>query len=134
MTTHLLDTTFLIDYCAGDEGVYTYLEASEDETFLTTALNLKEVATGWRLHESFDRARLSSTFDWIEIVSFTPEHAIRASEYEAALYDSPEYTRRQIDDTAGDLLIAAVADVEKATVVTRNVDDFEPFDADVAPY
>jgi len=31
-------------------------------------------------------------------------------------------------------LTAAAADVETATVVARNAEDFEPFDVDVAPY
>ncbi|MBP1922636.1 putative nucleic acid-binding protein [Halorubrum alkaliphilum] len=134
MTTHLLDTTFLIDYLRGDEGVKEYLTETEDDPLLTTTLNLKEVATGWRLRGEFAPESLFSTFDWVDVVPFRIEHAVAASEYAASLYESSEHTRREIDAAAADLLIAAVADEEGATVVTRNVEDFERFGVPTATY
>ena len=134
MTTHLFDTTFLIDYLGGDDGVRKYLEATEEEPLYTTSLNVKEVAVGHRLTDTFDRASFATTFDWLEVVPFTTEHAVEASRFEAALHRDENVTRRGVDAAAADLLIAAVASVEGATIVTRNGDDVERFDVPVADY
>ena len=37
----LLDTTFLIHYWGGVDGVAEYLEANEESEFVTTSLNIK---------------------------------------------------------------------------------------------
>jgi len=127
MTRYLLDTTFLIDYLAGDGDVQRFLETHEDDEFATTAMNYKEVAVGWRLDDAFDPERLAAAFAWLDVVPIASEHALAASAFEADLYRSDEHTRRAVDAVTADLLIAGVADAEGMTVVTRNVDDFEPF-------
>lgn len=133
MTRYLLDTTFLIDYLNGSDDVRRFLEAHEEDEIATTAMNYKEVAVGWRLNDAFDPQVLSAAFDWLDVMAITAEHAVAASEFEAELYRSDDRTRRAVDAAAADLLIAGVADAEGMTVVTRNVDDFEPFVA-VAAY
>jgi predicted nucleic acid-binding protein len=132
--TKLLDTTFLIDYWAGTENVREYLERNDDTEFCTTALNIKEIAVGRRLQGAFEWPDLKATFEWVETVPFTADHARVASNFEAELYDSETYTRRQIDDLSADLLIAAVAAERDATVVTNNGDDFESFGVEVEAY
>ncbi|KKF39784.1 twitching motility protein PilT [Halorubrum saccharovorum] len=127
MTRYLLDTTFLIDYLDGSDGVRRFLEAHEDGEFATTAMNYKEVAVGLRLDDSFDPERLASAFGWLDVVPVGSDHALAASAFEAELYRSDNHTRRAVDAAAADLLIAGVADAEGMTVVTRNVDDFERF-------
>ena len=127
MTRYLLDTTFLIDYLDGSDGVRRFLEAHEEDEFATTAMNYKEVAVGWRLNDSFDPAELSSAFDWLEVVAIATEHAVATSAFEADLYRSSEHTRRAVDAAAADLLIAGAAEAEGMTVVTRNVEDFDSF-------
>jgi predicted nucleic acid-binding protein len=127
VTRYLLDTTFLIDYLGGSNDVRRFLEAHEEEEFATTAMNYKEVAVGLRLDDSFDSERLAAAFDWLDVVSIAAEHALAASAFEADLFRSDDHTRRAVDAAAADLLIAGVADAEGMTVVTRNVDDFEPF-------
>lgn len=123
----LLDTTFLIHYWAGVEAVAEYLEANEEREFVTTTLNLKEVAVGRALQGKLDRAEILTRFDWIRVVPFEAEHAFVASRLEADLR-AGDLNEDGINALAGDLLIAAVARAEGATVVTRNVDDFERFD------
>ena len=127
MTRYLLDTTFLIDYLNGSDDVRRFLEAHEDDEFATTAMNYKEVAVGWHLNDAFDPQALSAAFDWLDVMAITSEHTVAASEFEADLYRSDRHTRRAVDAAAADLIIAGVADAEQMTVVTRNLDDFEPF-------
>lgn len=126
MTRYLLDTTFLIDYLGGSDGVRRFLEAHEEDEFATTAVNFKEVAVGRRLDDAFDPEILSAAFEWLDVVPIASDHALAASAFEAELYRSDDHTRRSVDAAAADLLIAGVADAEGMIVVTRNVDDFEP--------
>lgn len=130
----LLDTTFLIHYWGGRAAVEAYLEAHEHETFITTPINLKELAVGRRLQGLFDPNRLTGTFGWVEVVPFDVVHAYAASELEAELWADDHVNRDQINAIGVDLLIAAVAMVEGATVVTRNIDDFERFGVQVERY
>ena len=126
MTTKLLDTTFLIHYWAGRDAVASYLDAHEDEaTFLTTTVNLKEIAVGRKLQGELDPAEIRATFDWLEVVPFRPEHAFVAAELEAPLHDDGTTDRAEVNSLAADVLVAAVAEAADATVVTRNVADFE---------
>lgn len=134
MTRFLLDTTFLIDYLAGSEDVRAFLDAHDGEEFATTAINYKEVAVGWRLDDAFDRRELAATFDWLEVVPFTADHALAASAFEAELFRDDDRSRRAVDAAAADVLIAAVAARDGLTVVTRNLDDFEQFDVSVRAY
>ncbi|ELZ38459.1 type II toxin-antitoxin system VapC family toxin [Halorubrum tebenquichense] len=134
MTRYLLDTTFLIDYLAGSEGVRAFLDAHDGEEFATTAINYKEVAVGWRLNDAFDRQELAATFDWLEVVSFTEDHALTASAFEAELFRDDDPPRRAVDAAGADILIAAVAARDGLTVVTRNLDDFVQFDVPVRAY
>ena len=135
MTRRLLDTTFLIDYWTGTDATEAFLTATAEESeYITTTLNLKELAVGKQLQGTNDPAVLKSTFDWVRIVPFELEHALRAGEFEAELFRSDTYTRRQIDALPGDVLVAAVASELDARVVTRNVDDFSAFGVAVESY
>ena len=126
MTTKLLDTTFLIHYWAGRDAVASYLDAHEDEaTFLTTTINLKEIAVGRKLQGELDPAEIRATFDWLDVVPFRPEHAFVAAELEAPLHDDGTTDRAEVNSLAADVLVAAVAEAADATVVTCNVADFE---------
>lgn len=124
----LLDTTFLIHYWGGVDAVSSYLEANEDAEFITTALNIKEIAVGRELQGQLSRPEIRSTFDWVRIVPFETDHAFIAGELEATLHRDESVNRDKITALAGDVLIAAVAKEQNATVVTENVDDFEGFD------
>lgn len=124
----LLDTTFLIHYWGGVDDTADYLEAHEDEEFLTTTLNLKEIAVGRELQGSLDRAEILTTFDWLTLVPFDAEHAFVAAELEATLRQQSDIEQDRLDALTGDLLIAAVARERNATVVTENARDFELFD------
>lgn len=128
MQMKLLDTTFLIHYWAGREGVKDYLEQNEECDFTTTTLNIKEIAVGRTLQGKFDRHEILSTFEWVDIIPFQTEHAFLAGQVEAALHRDESINQDKINSLTGDLLIAAVAKDIGATVVTENIDDFEFLD------
>lgn len=129
MATKLLDTTFLIHYWAGRKAVEEYLEAHEaTDEFVTTSINLKEIAVGRVLQGKFDPTEIRSKFEWVETVPFDTDHAMRAGQMEATLRTDNEVNQQKVNELTGDLLIAAVAADLNATVVTRNVDDFEMLD------
>lgn len=128
----LLDSTFLLDYWDGEDAVREYLERREEaETFVSSVINLKELAVGRAIQGKLDRNEIRTTFGWVEFLPFEPGHAFHAAEIEANLHLEPGVNRDRINALAGDVLIAAVAKANGATVVTRNVDDFEVFE-DVA--
>ncbi|NGM71050.1 type II toxin-antitoxin system VapC family toxin [Natronolimnobius sp. AArcel1] len=124
----LLDTTFLIHYWAGREAVKDYLETHEEAEFVTTTLNIKEIAVGRELQGKLDPVEIQSQFEWMTILPFQLEHAVIAGELEAAFHRDETVNQDKINSFSGDLLIAAVAKAAGATVVTRNMDDFEQFD------
>jgi predicted nucleic acid-binding protein len=125
MARKLLDTTFLIHHWGGHESVKSYLETQPQETeYVTTTINLKEIAVGRTLVDAFDPAEIRSQFAWVEVVPITPEIAWEVAEIEAALYRK-EMNQDRINSLAGDALIAGAAVELDATVVTENVDDFE---------
>ena len=124
----LLDTTFLIHYWAGKQPVREYLEAHKEHEFCTTTLNLKEIAVGQALRGELDRQEIAATFDWVTVRPFEREHAFAASELEATLHETAGVNQDKINALAADVLIAAVAKTENATVVTKSVADFEQFE------
>lgn len=124
MGTKLLDTTFLIHYWGGREATSRYLESNEDtHEFLTTALNLQELALGRELSGGCDPVRIRSVFDWVEVVPFDLEHSFEAAAIEAELRERGVHEDK-LNELKADVLIGAVARARNATVVTKNTDDF----------
>ncbi len=130
----LLDTTFLVDYERGDRRVASYLEDNEQADFRTSTLCIKELAVGRHLVSDPSPADVLAPYGWLEVIPFDTGHAIRAGEMESELHADDSVTRDRIDAITGDLLVAAVAAVHDATVVTDNASDFEPFDVPVEGY
>jgi len=124
----LLDTTFLIRYWAGRDNVRAFLERNEESEFITTTLNIKEIAVGRDLQNKLDRHEILSTFGWLDVVPFRTDHAVIAGQLEATLHRDDSINQDRINSLAGDILIAAVAKETGATVVTENTDDFELLD------
>ncbi|THE64913.1 type II toxin-antitoxin system VapC family toxin [Salinadaptatus halalkaliphilus] len=135
MGRKLLDTTFLIHYWAGLDAVEAFLADTEDTAeFVTTPINLKEIAVGREIQGKYDRTEIRSTFEWIDVVPFTSEQAFVAGELEAALRRS-NCSQHEINSLTADLLIAAAAKTLDTPVVTRNVNDFERLEGvTVEPY
>ncbi|XVH31151.1 type II toxin-antitoxin system VapC family toxin [Haloferacaceae archaeon DSL9] len=128
----LLDTTFLIHYWGGRDDAADYLERrEEDSEFVTTTINLKEIAVGRELQDAFDAEVILAHFSWLSILPFRVDHAFEAGRLEAALRRDDNLNGDKINSLAGDVLIGAVANQHDATVVTKNTDDFELLGVDV---
>ena len=125
MARKLLDTTFLIHHWGGRESVKSYLEAQPRGTeYVTTTINLKEIAVGRKLVGEFDPAEIRSQFEWVDVIPITPEIAWEVAEIEAGLHRK-DVNQDRINSLAGDAIIAGAAVELDATVVTTNVEDFE---------
>lgn len=124
----LLDSTFLAHYARGTDVVSEYLSEHEGEQFVTSTINIKEIAVGAHLVDDPTLEEVLTDFGWVDIRPFSAEHAYFAGEIEAQLQDDPEVRQDRINALMGDVLIAGVAMALDAPVVTQNVDDFELFD------
>lgn len=131
----LLDTTFLIHYWAGREAAKEYLKTHEEDEFVTTTLNIKEIAVGRAMQEKLDPVEIQTVFEWITVIPFQEEHAFVAGELEAKLHQNERINQDKINALAGDLLIAAVGKETGAPIVTQDIEDFQIFDGvAVDPY
>lgn len=124
----LLDSTFLAHYARGADAVSTYLTEHGGEQFVTSTINIKEIAVGAHLVGEPTHEGILTDFGWVDIRPFSTEHAYFAGEIEARLQDNPEFRQDRINSLMGDILIAGVATALDAPIVTRNVEDFDMFD------
>ena len=124
----LLDTTFLIHYWAGNQDAKDYLEQHSESEFVTTTLNIKEIAVGRELQGKLNRQEILTTFEWLTLIPLQADHAFIAAELEAELHRENSVNQDKINALAGDILIAGVAKDMGATVITENTTDFERFD------
>lgn len=133
----LLDTTFLIDFLSRGREVRPYLEANDgpETEFLTTSIAMKELAVGLhRVEDEPSMSELRSDFGWTDVIPFSTRHAFYTGRIGEQL-DRRGVHGDRLNSLAGDVLIGGVALAEDATVVTRNVEDFEFLpEADVEAY
>lgn len=135
MDRKLLDTPFLIHHWGGHDSVRSYLESQpEGVEYLTTTLNLKEIAVGRKLVSKFDSEEITTQFEWVHTVPITPDIAWEVAEVEAQLHRAEDVNRDRINALAGDAIIAGAAVELDATVVTRNVEDFRTLGVPVETY
>ncbi len=135
METKLLDTTFLIHHWGGRESVRSYLERQPDGTeYVTTTVNLKEIAVGRKLTDEFDPVEIRSQFEWVRFVPITPSIAWEIAEIESQLYRDEAIEQDRINALAGDAIIAGAASELGATVVSNNVADFRLLGVPVEAY
>ncbi len=135
MARKLLDTTFLIHHWGGRESVWAYLESQPDGTeYVTTTINLKEIAVGRTLADAFDPEEIETQFEWLRVVPITREAAWETAAIEARLHRDDATNRDRINSLAGDAVIAGAAAALDATVVTENVDDFQTLGVPVETY
>jgi hypothetical protein len=135
MARKLLDTTFLIHHWGGHESVKSYLESQSEETeYVTTTMNLKEIAVGRKLVGEFGPEEIMTQFEWVETVPITPEIAWETAKIEARLHREDGVNRDRIDALVGDAIVAGAAVELDATVVTKTVEDFEPLGVPAETY
>jgi predicted nucleic acid-binding protein len=115
---YLLDSTFAIDFLRNDRVAidrFERLVAAGDDAFVTDVV-VCELATGARPQ---DEAGLTAFIRAVEFVQPGPEVATVAGQWRG------QARRRGVTISVPDALIGAAADALEATLITRNVRDFE---------
>jgi predicted nucleic acid-binding protein len=115
---YLLDSTFAIDFLRNDRVAidrFERLVAAGDDTFVTDVV-VCELATGARPQ---DEAGLTAFIRAVEFVQPGPEVATVAGQWRG------QARRRGVTISVPGALIGAAADALEATLITRNVRDFE---------
>jgi len=117
VTTYLLDTTVLIDYFRGREGVRLLLERLVDEghTPAVCAINVAELFAGLPERQRPVARELIDSLHYLEIPPQVAELA-GTIRFDAA--------RRGVAIHLPDAMIAAAAIANDATLVTANIRDF----------
>jgi predicted nucleic acid-binding protein len=117
VTTHLLDTTVLVDYVRERPAARHLLIAllAQGDDVATTCVSIAELERGIRARER----KVAETL--VERLSFLPttrEAAMRAGRYLA------QFSARGVTLHLADALIAGTARAHGAVLVTHNVEDF----------
>ena len=120
----VVDTTLLIDHARGETAAGAFLDAHEDDTLVASAISLSELAVGEIMARSATIHEVLSGLGAFDVRAFTAAHAYHAAAIEAALRDDGAYRT----SLATDVLIGGVARSLDVPLVTRSVDDFQPFD------
>lgn len=112
-----LDSSYLIDYLEGNDGVQTWLESNEEAPLATTTVALYETYRGvlWS-GSSMTMDDVFETFDWAAVLPFD-----EAAAREAALIQRELHENGTPVGTP-DVMIGAVARSIGGTVVTRDND------------
>jgi predicted nucleic acid-binding protein len=106
------------------QGVMAWIQSAPEESLHISAVTIGEIQAGIEITRRQDAAKAKEIEDWLDAV---------AESYGVLPTDAPVFRRwaqlmhRRPDHHIEDALIAATALVRGLTVVTRNVDDFEPF-------
>lgn len=124
---YLLDTTFAIDVLRNQQTAVDRFEQlfSSGDTAYVTDVVVCELAMGARPE---DEPGLSAFIRAVEFVQPGPEVAIVAGQWRG------QGRRRGVTLSVPDALIAATADALEATVITRNVRNFERLPVAVEEY
>jgi len=123
----LLDTTFLVHYLTRPSAVESYLSDHDtpEVTFLASTISMKELAVGLHhVEEAPGLAELTADFEWLDLRPFTERHAFHAGAIEEECRDRG-LPQERLNAIGGDILIGGAARAEDATVVTRNMTDFQ---------
>jgi toxin FitB len=106
------------------QGVIAWIQAAPEDSLYISAVTVGEIQAGIEITRRQDATKAKEIEDWLDAV---------AQSYGVLPADAPVFRRwaqlmdRKPDHHIEDALIAATALVRGLSVVTRNVDDFEPF-------
>jgi predicted nucleic acid-binding protein len=106
------------------QGVVAWIQAAPEQSLYVSAVTVGEIQAGIEITRQQDAEKAKEIEGWLDSV---------AQSYGVISADAAVFRRwaqlmhRRSDQHLEDALIAATALVRALTVVTRNVDDFEPF-------
>lgn len=110
------------------QGVVAWVKAAPEESLHVSAVTIGEIQAGIEITREQDGPKAKEIEDWLDEVA----HSYNVLAVDAAAFRRwAQLMHRQPDHHLEDALIAATALVRGMTVVTRNTDDFEPFDVPV---
>ena len=121
---YLLDTNVVSELRRPrpDRWVLGWIEGVPHDRLYLSAVTIGEVQAGFELTREQDPAKAAELEEWVERILGT--YAVLAADA-AAFREWARLMHRRSDTLMQDALIAAVAIVNRMTVVTRNVRDFE---------
>jgi toxin FitB len=105
-------------------GVVAWIRAAPEESLYLSAVTIGEIQAGIEITRQQDAQKAKEIENWLDSVS----QSYGVISADAAIFRRwAQLMHRRSDQHLEDGLIAATALVRGLTVVTRNVDDFEPF-------
>ncbi len=108
------------------KGVVAWVQAVPEESLYVSAVTVGEIQAGIEITRKQDAVKAKEIELWLDGV----EQSYGVLPADAAIFRRwAQLMHRRPDHHLEDALIAATALVRGLTVVTRNVDDFEPFGA-----
>ena len=108
------------------KGVVAWVQAVPEESLYVSAVTVGEIQAGIEITRKQDAVKAKEIELWLNGV----EQSYGVLPADAAIFRRwAQLMHRRPDHHLEDALIAATALVRGLTVVTRNVDDFEPFGA-----
>ena len=108
------------------KGVVAWIQAAPEESLYVSAVTVGEIQAGIEITRKQDAVKAKEIEHWLDGV----EQSYGVLPADAAIFRRwAQLMHRRPDHHLEDALIAATALVRGLTVVTRNVDDFEPFGA-----
>ena len=125
---YLLDTNVVSELRKRkpNKGVVTWVQAAPEDSLYVSAVTVGEIQAGIEITRKQDAVKAKEIELWLDAV----EQSYGVLSADAAIFRRwAQLMHRRPDHHLEDALIAATALVRGMTVVTRNVDDFEPFDA-----
>ena len=123
---YLLDTNVVSELrkLKPHQGVVAWIEAAPEESLFISAVTVGEIQAGIEITRRQDAAKAKEIEDWLDGVA----QSYGVLPADAAIFRRwAQLMHRRSDHHLEDALIAATALVRGLTVVTRNIDDFEPF-------
>ena len=123
---YLLDTNVVSELrkLKPHHGVVVWIQSTPEESLYISAVTVGEIQAGIEITRRQDATKAKEIEDWLDGVAQT--HGVLPAD--AAIFRRwVQLMHRRPDHHLEDALIAATALVRGLTVVTRNVDDFEPF-------
>ena len=106
------------------QGVVAWVTAAPEESLYISAVTVGEIQAGIEITRQQDAKKAQEIESWLDSVA----QSYSVVSADAAVFRRwAQLTHRRSDQHLEDALIAATALVRGLTVVTRNVDDFEPF-------